>query len=180
MYIEIGTLWYLLFTGASPESRRKVAGKLLELNFFWKLEVEEKYDVMVVSGILLRLANPSIYSISMTPHFLQKSDNHLQESSHLQFFMSNNTFTPSISCFLNQFVGFFSENRNPKSLSFDSEFWGWKLEKTGFYGFRLVVRDIAMRHCQNGIVARQGRTVLEAFCAFFFCATMTCDYDILS
>jgi hypothetical protein len=37
--------------GASPESRRKVAGKLLKLNFFWKLEVEEKYDVMVVSGM---------------------------------------------------------------------------------------------------------------------------------
>jgi hypothetical protein len=35
----------------SPELRRKVAGKLLELNFFWKLEVEEKYDVMVVSGM---------------------------------------------------------------------------------------------------------------------------------
>ena len=32
--------------GASPESRRK------ELNFFWKLEVEEKYDVMVVSGMV--------------------------------------------------------------------------------------------------------------------------------
>ena len=87
--------------------------------------------------------------------------------------MSNNTFTPSISCFLNQLVGFFSENRTPKSLSFDSEFRGWKWEKTGFYGFRRVVRDIAMRHCQNGIVSRQGRTILEAFCAFFFCATMT-------
>ena len=56
MYIEIGTLWYLLFAekphrsfaGESPESRRK----LLELNFFWKLEIGEKYDVMVVSGIV--------------------------------------------------------------------------------------------------------------------------------
>ena len=40
------------FAGESPESRRKVAGKLLELNFFWKLEVGEKYDVMAVSGML--------------------------------------------------------------------------------------------------------------------------------
>ena len=48
MYIEIGTLWYLLFAG---KPRRKVAGKLLELNFFLKLEVEEKYDVMVISGM---------------------------------------------------------------------------------------------------------------------------------
>ena len=92
-----------------PSVRRRVAGKLLELNFFWKLEVEEKYDVMVVSGMILRLAKPSIYSNSNTPHLLQKSDKPLQESSHLQLFMSNNTFTPSISCFLNQFVGFFSE-----------------------------------------------------------------------
>ena len=47
-------------------------------------------------------------------------------------------------------------------------------QETGFYGFRRVVGDIAMRHCQNGIVARQGRTVLEAFCSFFF----LCDYDM--
>ena len=39
-------------SGASPESRRKVAGKLLELNFFWKLEVGEKYDVLAVSGMV--------------------------------------------------------------------------------------------------------------------------------
>ena len=60
-------------------------------------------------GWILRLAKPSIYSNSNTPHLLQKSDKPLQESSHLQFFMSNNTFTPRISCSLNQFLQFFSE-----------------------------------------------------------------------
>ena len=34
--------------GASPESRRKIA----RAKFFWKLEVEEKYDVMAVSRMI--------------------------------------------------------------------------------------------------------------------------------
>ena len=33
----------------SSELRRRVAGKLLTLNCYWKLEVEEKCDVLAVS-----------------------------------------------------------------------------------------------------------------------------------
>jgi hypothetical protein len=34
--------------GASPESRRKVAGASLTLNYYWKLEVEGKWDVLAI------------------------------------------------------------------------------------------------------------------------------------
>ena len=63
MYIEFGTLWYLLFAGnlagASPESRRKVAGesperhrKIAKAKFLLETRSGEKYDVLAVSGMV--------------------------------------------------------------------------------------------------------------------------------
>ena len=127
-------------------------------------------------GLILRLAKPSINSISKTPHLLQKSDKPFQESSHLQFFMSNNTFTPRISCILNQFVGFFSENRTPKSLSFDSEFSLLEMRENRV----LWVQKGRPRHCHVTLPKWHCREARSHGFGSFLCVFFRCDYDILS
>ena len=159
MYIEIGTLWYLLFAGnlagASPESRRKIArAKFL-------LETRSRRGIWCIGCIRDGFWGLQSLLFIVTPVHHISSKNLINLSKNLpilQFFMSNNTFIPRISCFLNQFVGFFSELGAGMGCRLTAREKCLSLIKLGFYGFRRACsRDYAMRLWHFVIVACHNR-----------------------